>query len=112
MRKGTLWCNNHPVVEPLQYDCARHPIPPEKFLVMGAIIRFNLSQITLEDMPTREHLMIELGTYKPRSAVTANVIAYVTGKADKSVLSPRDIYTILEGTNNVRIQERIFEGMI
>jgi len=112
LRKGVLWCNNHPVVMPLQYDCRRETIYPEKFLTINTIINHNLTQITLEDMPARERLMIELGTYKPRSAVTANVIAYVTGKADKSVLNPRDIYTILEGTNNVRIQERIFEGVI
>lgn len=110
--KGVVWCNNHPVLEPLRYDGLRHPVIPDRFRDMASTIAFNLAKMSIDDMPARERMMIELGTYKPQHAVTKNVIAFVTGKADKSALSPRDIYTVLDGSTHARIQERVFEEMI
>lgn len=102
-----LWHNGFPVDGPIEYGCDRRFIQPAKFVKINNEALDRMETVTLDDLPAKYRLMLELGTWDPTAAVTAKVKAFARGEIDKAALIARDIWTILTAKDT--IITRLFE---
>lgn len=92
IHKGRIWLGGHPLLgNTIRYNEFRAREVPAEVVQLEALVSYRLSEVTVDDYPAKHRLMIELGTWKPRMACTRRVIAYVTGKCDKSELNPSEL---------------------
>lgn len=105
-----LWHKGFPVDGPIEYGCDRRFIQPAKFVKINNEALDRMETVTLDDLPAKYRLMLELGTWDPTAAVTAKVKAFARGKIDKAALSARDIWTITKQKDY--IIHRLFEEAI
>jgi hypothetical protein len=106
--KNHIWVGRYPVDGPIEFDCNRYLVRPEKFVALEAGALANLVMVTLDDLPPKHRMMYELGTWHPEGAITQSVKDYARGKIPKSQLSPRDILTIVSGCHTHVIIGRLF----
>ena len=94
---GNLWVGQYPVDGLIEFNSGRTLIPPPRITAAWVKSEEMRATITLADLPAKQRLMVELGTYGTQQITSKRVISYLLGQLPKDKLTPRDIYTIVTG---------------
>jgi hypothetical protein len=110
LHKNRVWAHGVPVLnQKLFYNETGNFVMPQVFTDLISDVRGRLAAVTPANYTPKAVLMRELETWKPKAAISKNVLSFAQGKADAAVLNDRDVFTCITCVDEiiVRLMEEI-----